>query len=143
MKVMKMFAAMVCAAMVLAFTGCSKENDNGGGDLVGSWLMLEITVTETIQGQPHSETETPEEGERTVFNFKKDNTFSTDIVYGEHEFIKTGTYSAKNGQLTIKYDEDEEVAEGSYQIEGDDLTLIITVDENGAIVTTKTILKRI
>ena len=112
---------MFCAAMVFAFTGCSKDLEK---DIVGSWSMVSTTIFETIQGQTHTETETPEEGESTIFTFNEDNTCSKSVTYAGQNFTTNGTYSIKDDQLTITME--EQTSTGKIEIDGSDMTLTFT-----------------
>lgn len=120
---MKVFAAMFCAAMVFAFTGCSKDLEK---EIVGSWRWESTTITETIQGQSHTETDTPDEGESTIFTFNEDNTCSETVTYEGQTFTTTGTYSLNGDQLTIQLQDQDEPSTSTVDIDGSDMTLTYT-----------------
>lgn len=137
---MKMFAAMFCAAMVFAFTGCSKDTEK---DIVGSWSLVSTTVTETIQGQSHTETETPEEGESSIATFNEDHTYKIVVTYRESgSFTTTGTYSLDGDKLTITL-EGQEPQTGTVKIDGDDMTLTYTESYGEASVSIVSKMKRV
>lgn len=116
MKTMKFFAAMCCAAMMFAFTGCSK--DFSEDDLIGSWQLKKTVVTETYSGLTgefaqyngtHSETEYPENGESQTLTFNSDHTFTATEIGdgGDYSYTSNGTWSLNDDKLTITYiDED-------------------------------------
>ena len=117
MKSMKVFAAMFCAAMMFAFTSCSK--DFSEDDLIDSWQLKKTVVTETISGLTgeyaqyngtHTETEYPENGESTTLTFNSDHTCtSTEIGDGgDYSYTSNATWSLNDDKLTITYIEDGE-----------------------------------
>ena len=116
---MKFYAAMCCAAMMFVFTGCSKDLED---EIIGSWSLQSETVTETYNGQTHTETEYPEEGESTIITFNEDNTFTEVVIYDGNDFTTTGTYSINGDKLTIN-PEDDEPSTGTLEIDGKDMTL--------------------
>jgi len=91
---MKMFAAMFCAAMVFALAGCSKEDFEK--DIIGTWKVTNVTMSETYQGQTHTESAVPEGDNRITF--KEDKTFQA-TTDGEVE--ASGTWSIKDDKLTF------------------------------------------
>ena len=114
---------MFCAAMFFAFTGCSKDFEK---DIVGSWRLVSTTITETIQGQSHTETETPDEGESTIMTFNEDNTCSESVTYEGQTFTTTGTYSINGDQLTIQLQDQDEPSTSTIDIDGNNMTLTYT-----------------
>lgn len=114
---------MFCTAMVFAFTGCSKDLEK---DIIGSWRLVNTTITETIQGQSHTETETPDEGESTIMTFNEDNTCSESVTYDGQTFTSTGTYSINGDQLTIHFAGEEEPTTSTIDIDGSNMTLTYT-----------------
>lgn len=119
MKAMKFFAAMCCAAMMLVFTSCSKDLED---EIVGSWKMVSETVTETYNGQSHSETEYPEEGDSVIYTFNEDNTYTVVITYDGNDFTTTGTYSINGDKLTIN-PEDDDPTISTLEIDGNNMTI--------------------
>ena len=143
MKTMKFFAAMCCAAIVFAFTGCSKDNAK---DIIGSWSLQSTTVTETFNGQSHTETETLEEGESSIYTFNEDNSYSNVITYDGQSYTRTGTYSISGDKLTINtvdFDGEAETYTCTVKIDGNDMTLTFTESQNGFTITEVSSLKRI
>ena len=127
MKKMKFFAAMCCAAMMFALTGCSDDFEED--DLIGSWNLKKTTYTETISGLTgeyaqyngtHTETEYPGDGESTTLTFNSDHTFtSTEIGDGGgFSYTSNGTWSLNDDKLTITYTD-----------EGETSTSQVTIDE--------------
>ena len=119
MKTMKFFAAMCCAVMMFAFTGCSKDLED---EIIGSWSLVSETVIETYNGQSHTETEYPEEGDSTIITFNEDNTYTEVVIYDGNDFTTTGTYSINGDKLTIN-PEDDEPSTGTLEIDGKNMTL--------------------
>lgn len=119
MKTMKFFAVMCCAAMMLAFTSCSKDLED---EIVGSWKMVSETVTETYNGQSHSETEYLEEGDSVIYTFNEDKTYTEVIIYDGNDFTTTGTYSINGDKLTIN-PEDDDPTTSTLEIDGNDMTI--------------------
>ena len=113
-KTMKLFAAMFCAAMVFALTGCSKDYEN---DIIGSWKVISITETETYQGETQTNSETPEG--LNILTFNSDHTYqaSTD---GQVE--DSGTWSIDGDKLTMNSVEDG-AQNFTIDIDGSDMTL--------------------
>lgn len=113
-KTMKLFAAMFCAAMVFAFTGCSKDYEN---DIIGSWKVISATITETYQGETHTETQTPEG--LNILTFNSDHTYqgSTDGQVND-----SGTWSIDGDKLTMNSVEDGALV-FTIDIDGSDMTL--------------------
>ena len=91
---MKVFAAMFCAAMVFAFMGCSKEDL--AKDILGTWKATSIIHSETYQEQSHTMTEAPE-GDRRI-TFKSDRSFET-TTNGDVD--GTGAWNIVNGKLQM------------------------------------------
>ena len=120
MKTMKFFAVMCCAAMMLAFMSCSKDLEDA---IVGSWKMVSETVTETYNGQSHSETEYPEEGDSVIYTFNEDNTYTEVIIYDGNDFTTTGTYSINGDKLTIHREGDDEPNISTLEIDGNTMTI--------------------
>ena len=121
---MKVLAAMFVAASMFALVGCSKDEEK---EIIGSWRLLSTTVTETYQGQTHSETETPTEDEVVIFTFNENNTFSLSTNYEGNEFTRTGSYSLNGDKLSMKYDDEDEFSStGTVKIDGSDMTMTFT-----------------
>jgi hypothetical protein len=119
-KTMKKFAAICCAVMVLAFTGCSKNLEE---EIIGSWRMQSITQTEDFHGQSHSETVIFDEDEIVIFTFNEDNSFSQESINGEQTFTRSGTYSISGDKLTFIIPDEEEPFTSVVKIDGSDMTL--------------------
>lgn len=121
---MKFIAAMMCAAMVFALTGCSKDLDK---DIVGTWKVTDVTITETYNGQSHTESETIDDDERLIFN--EDKTFQA-TTNGRVEV--SGTWSLKDDQLTMinNSDGDLDFETATVKIDGNSMTLTSTQTES-------------
>ena len=121
---MKFIAAMMCAAMVFALTGCSKNLDK---DIVGTWKVTDVTITETYNGQSHTESETIDDDERLIFN--EDKTFQA-TTNGRVEV--SGTWSLKDDQLTMinNSDGDLDFETATVKIDGNSMTLTSTQTES-------------
>ena len=129
MKSMKVLAAMFIAASMVALTGCSKDTEN---EIIGSWRLLSTTITETYQGQTHSETETLTEDEVIIYTFNANNTFSLSTNYEGDDFTRTGSYSLNGDKLTMKFDDEDEVSfTGTVKIDGSDMTLTFAESNGG------------
>lgn len=121
---MKFIAAMMCAAMVFALTGCAKDLDK---DIVGTWKVTDVTITETYNGQSHTESETIDDDERLIFN--EDKTFQA-TTNGRVEV--SGTWSLKDDQLTMinNSDGDLDFETATVKIDGNSMTLTSTQTES-------------
>ena len=121
---MKFIAAMMCAAMVFALTGCSKDLDK---DIVGTWKVTDVTMTETYNGQSHTESEPIEDDMRLIFN--EDKTFQA-TTNGRVEV--SGTWSLKDDQLTMinNSDGDLDFETATVKIDGNSMTLTSTQTES-------------
>lgn len=121
---MKFIAAMMCAAMVFALTGCSKDLDK---DIVGTWKVTDVTITETYNGQSHTESETIEDDMRLIFN--EDKTFQA-TTNGRVEV--SGTWSLKDDQLTMINNSDGDLGfeTATVKIDGNSMTLTSTQTES-------------
>jgi uncharacterized lipoprotein YehR (DUF1307 family) len=115
MKSMKMFAALFCTAIVLAFTSCSKDDIEK--DIVGTWKGISATYTETYNGETRTETMDYEDELRLIFN--DDKTFKTTY---NGEVDGTGTWSVKDDKLTMDFGENE-TETYKVNIDGNDMTL--------------------
>ena len=118
---MKLFAALFCAVMTLAFTGCSK--DDFEKDIVGTWKAISITFTEVYDGQSHTETETPEGDSRITFNSDKTYQLTTD-----GEVVARGTWNIKDDKLTMTITEGDGIGmeNATIDIDGSDMTLTMS-----------------
>lgn len=121
---MKFIAAMMCAAMVFALTGCSKDLDK---DIVGTWKVTDVTITETYNGQSHTESEPIEDDMRLIFN--EDKTFQA-TTNGRVEV--SGTWSLKDDQLTMINNSDGDLGfeTATVKIDGNSMTLTSTQTES-------------
>ena len=121
---MKFIAAMMCAAMVFALTGCSKDLDK---DIVGTWKVTDVTMTETYNGQSHTESEPIEDDMRLIFN--EDKTFQA-TTNGRVEV--SGTWSLKDDQLTMINNSDGDLGfeTATVKIDGNSMTLTSTQTES-------------
>ena len=128
---MKFFAAMCCAAIVFAFTGCSKDLED---EIIGSWSLQSETVSETYNGQTHTETETLEEGESVIMTFNEDNTLTEVVVYDGNEFTSTGTYSINGDKLTVHMEGDDESTTSTLDIDGNTMTITYSESFGGGTV---------
>ena len=117
-KMMKMFAVMFVAATVFAFTGCSKDYED---EIIGTWKVKNITITETFNGQSHTEDETPE-GECTI-TFNEDKTVVATTVEDGYTETENGTYSIDDDTLIMTLD--GETQKLAIDIDGDDMTLTL------------------
>lgn len=113
-KTMKLFAAMFCATMMLAVTGCSKDYEN---DIIGSWKVISITETETYQGETQTYSETPEG--LNILTFNSDHTYqaSSDGQVGD-----SGTWSLDDDKLILT-DSENTRQNFTIDIDGSDMTL--------------------
>ncbi len=104
-KMMKVFAAMFCAAMVFVLTGCSKENFDE--DIIGTWDAISMRFVSTNAPLPelnYDDTMPFEPGTSwMVFNSDKTGlsyTFdSEEGVTNEYAF----TWNIKDETLTINF----------------------------------------
>lgn len=121
---MKFIAAMMCAAMVFALTGCSKDLDK---DIVGTWKVTDVTITETYNGQSHTESEPIEDDMRLIFN--EDKSFQA-TTNGRVEV--SGTWSLKDDQLTMINNSDGDLGfeTATVKIDGNSMTLTSTQTES-------------
>ncbi len=121
---MKFIAAMMCAAMVFALTGCSKDLDK---DIVGTWKVTDVTIIETYNGQSHTESEPIEDDMRLIFN--EDKTFQA-TTNGRVEV--SGTWSLKDDQLTMINNSDGDLGfeTATVKIDGNSMTLTSTQTES-------------
>lgn len=121
---MKFIAAMMCAAMVFALTGCSKDLDK---DIVGTWKVTDVTMTVTSNGQSHTESEPIEDDMRLIFN--EDKTFQA-TTNGRVEV--SGTWSLKDDQLTMINNSDGDLGfeTATVKIDGNSMTLTSTQTES-------------
>jgi hypothetical protein len=140
MKTMKVLATLFVAAAMFALTGCSKDAEK---DIIGSWRLLSTTVTETYQGQTHSETETLTEDEPIIYTFNENNTFSMSANYEGNDFDRTGTYSLNNDKLTIKWDDEEQSFTGTVKIDGGDMTMTFIESYDGSSIETVSRMKKV
>ena len=138
-KAMKMFAALFSAAIVFAFTGCTKDLEK---DIVGSWKTVGGTVTQTIDGESHTTPVTLGEGDSTIMTFNEDHTYVNVTVYGGQSRTGTGTYSIKDDKLTLT-DSKGDVTVCTIDIDGDEMTLTYVESREEGPVTMVVVLKRI
>ena len=126
-KMMKVFAAMFCAAMVFALTGCSKDMEK---DIVGTWKVTDVTMTWSYNGQPYTESEPIEDDLRLIFN--EDKTFQA-TTNGDVE--ASGTWSLKDDQLTMINDSDGDLGfdTATVKIDGNSMTLTATQTDGESI----------
>lgn len=124
MKTMKFIAAMMCAAMVFALTGCSKDLDK---DIVGTWKVTDVTMTMTYNGQSHTESDPIEDDMRLIFN--EDKSFQA-TTNGRVEV--SGTWSLKDDQLTMINNSDGDLGfeTATVKIDGNSMTLTSTQTES-------------
>lgn len=118
MKSMKFFAAMFVAATMFAFTGCSKDYED---EIIGTWKVTSISVTETFNGQSHTEDETPQ-GEYTL-TFNEDKTVVATAVEEGHTETDNGTYSIDDDTLIMTLE--GETQRLAIDIDGNDMTLTL------------------
>lgn len=138
MKKMKFFAAMCCAAMMFALTGCSDDFEED--DLIGSWNLKKTTYTETISGLTgeyaqyngtHTETEYPENGESTILTFNSDHTCTNTETYEGQTYTSNATWSLNDDKLTITYIEGGETStEQATIVELDGSKLVLSYSES-------------
>ena len=138
MKKMKFFAAMCCAAMMFAFTGCSDDFEED--DLIGSWDLKKTTYTETISGLTgeyaqyngtHTETEYPENGESTTLTFNSDHTCTSAETFEGQTYTSNATWSLNDDKLTITYIEGGETStEQATIVELDGSKLVLSYSES-------------
>lgn len=140
MKKMRILAVLFVAASMVALTGCSKDVEK---EIIGSWRLISTTMTETYQGQTHTETETPAEDEVVIYKFNENNTFSMSANYEGHDFTRTGTYSLDGDKLTIKFDEDEQSSTGTVKIDGSDMTMTFIESYEGSSIEMVSRLKKV
>lgn len=132
MKRMKLFAALFCAALTLGLSSCSK--DDFEKDIVGTWKALDITYTETYNGESHTETMTPDGDNRLTFNSDKTFVATTDGVteasgtwsISDDKLTMTGTSVEDGRTMTEKY---------TIDIDGSNMTLSNSEDYSEAGVT--------
>jgi hypothetical protein len=118
MKSIKFFAAMFVAASMFAFTGCSKDYED---EIIGTWKVTSIIVTETFNGQSHTEDETPQ-GENTL-TFNEDKTVVATTVEEGHTETENGTYSIDDDTLIMTLE--GETQRLAIDIDGNDMTLTL------------------
>lgn len=124
-KGLKVFAAMFCAAMMIGFTACSKDDKvNYEKDIIGSWLLEGRTITQTVNGQTITEPDPIEEGESETYIFREDKTVSSIVVMGDNTFTSEGTYSIKDDKITISID--DRVSTSTLDIDGNKMSLTYT-----------------
>lgn len=136
MKSMKFFAAMFVAASMFALTGCSKDYED---EIIGTWKVTSIIVTETFNGQSHTEEETPQ-GEYTL-TFNEDKTVVATTVEEGHTETDNGTYSIDDDTLIMTLD--GETQKLAIDIDGDDMTLTASesFSEGGMTASMKMVMK--
>lgn len=136
MKSMKFFAAMFVAASMFALTGCSKDYED---EIIGTWKVTSITITETFNGQSHTEEETPQ-GEYTL-TFNEDKTVVATTVEEGHTETDNGTYSIDDDTLIVTLD--GETQKLAIDIDGDDMTLTASesFSEGGMTASMKMVMK--
>ena len=139
-KSLKFFAAMCCAAMMFVFTGCSKNLED---EIIGSWKLQSTTITENIDGQSHTETETYGENEIVIYTFNEDKTFSQEITFESQTYTKSGTYSVSGDKLTFTSNGEDEPYTCTVKIDGKDMTLTYSQSYGGATITEVAQLKKV
>ena len=116
---MKVLAAMFVAASMFVVAGCSKDDESiNKDDLVGSWNMTKVHVTETVSGLTdeyaayngtHEQDMNPGEGEATIFIFGSDGTYTIKNISPNNTLERTGTWSLSGKTLTVSLPEDDEM----------------------------------
>ena len=136
MKSIKFFAAMFVAASMFALTGCSKDYED---EIIGTWKVTSITITETFNGQSHTEEETPQ-GEYTL-TFNEDKTVVATTVEEGHTETDNGTYSIDDDTLIMTLE--GETQRLAIDIDGDDMTLTASesFSEGGMTASMKMVMK--
>ncbi len=95
-KTLLTIAAVVCATLTLALTGCSKDPESL---IIGTWDYDEVAITYTENG--HTETTSGlEEGETADMTFREDGTFTTVYHSTDDDAEGSGTWSIKDNKLT-------------------------------------------
>jgi hypothetical protein len=105
-KTLKMLAAVVCAALTLSLTGCTKDNEDL---IVGTWNVVSETMI--VSGSPIAEengtfTEQIPEGYTMSMTFNKDNTGAITESEGDHTESEPFTYTVAGDILNIIYEEE-------------------------------------
>lgn len=112
-KTLKTLAVTVIAALTMSLTGCQKDADL----IVGTWDVTSETISWSISGLTgeyaeyngdETETVTPEAGYSQTMTFNKDNTCTITETDEGHTESMSGTYTVKDGKLTLTVDRDSQ-----------------------------------
>ena len=117
-KSLKTLAVLLCAALALLFTQCSKAPEDL---IIGSWIIECTENTQIQDDETETEIETPEEGEQIVLTFNKDNTVvieETEIEDGTtHITTSRGTYLIADNKLTLINNDEGDYDSQTYDID--------------------------
>ena len=116
MKTMKKLFFSVCAASLLLFSACSKDDDEKNVSemstteikslIVGTWDLTQMKYSETYEGEEDHGTETPEDLGLQGYIFNDDNTFTKILQEGGNEYPFNGSYRIEGSILTLTFYDD-------------------------------------